>query len=160
MLQFNLFFHGLNDIGTTAHMCARSTLGSTYFTLVFCLSSSSPERYKTESQPFSGGLEVISRLKPVTFKWRQDGKSDVGLNADDVAEVAPLLVSRNEKGEVEDVKEGGLTALFINAFKQQQSQITEQRQEIDALKKRHQEIDALKAIVCADHPTAAVCKSN
>ena len=111
-------------------------------------------------QEFSGGLDLVDRLKPVAFKWKEGGKRDFGLNAEDVAEVEPLLVTRNAKGEVEEVKHDNLMVVFINAFKQQQSQIKSLQQEIEALMKRQQELDELKAFVCADRPNASVCKSN
>ena len=153
----NLVLFTLNDIlPSPVHVCTRSqSLGGGFGgeALTRCTSPSSPSQYKTNMQPFLGGLDVINRLKPVTFKWKDGAGSDFGLNAEEVAEVEPLLITRNEKGEVEDVKEGSFNVLFINAFKEQQ-------QEIETLKKRLQDFDALKSLVCADHPAAAVCKSN
>ena len=111
-------------------------------------------------QEFSGGLDLINRLKPVAFKWKEGGQSDFGLNAEDVAEVEPLLVARNGKGEVVDVKHDNLMVVFINAFKQQQSLIKSLQQEIETLMKRQQALDELKALVCADRPNASGCKSN
>jgi hypothetical protein len=66
------------------------------------------------------------------------------LNAEDVAEVEPALVTRNEKGEVEDVKEGILTVVLINALKEQQQQIQRQQEQIKQL---GQQIDALRQLV-------------
>ena len=80
-------------------------------------------------------------MKPITFTLKGDGKRDLGLRAEDVAEVEPLLVTRNARGEVEDVKHENMLVIFINAIKQQQAQI-----------------DLLKKIVCADHPDAEVCR--
>ena len=110
-------------------------------------------------QPFLGGLEIVNRLKPVIFNWKSGG-SDIGLNAEDVAEVVPQFITRNQKGEAIDVKEGSFDIVFINAFKELQTKIKLQQQEIDALKKQQQEFDALKRMVCMDHPTVATCKSN
>ena len=130
-------------------------------------SCSSSLRYKTSVQPFAAGLEIINRLRPISFTWKQGGKKDIGLGAEEVEKVEPLLTFRNDKGEIEGVNYSQLSAVFINAFKQQRSQITNQHQqikkqqrEIDAFKKRLQEFDLLKGLVCADHPAAAVCKSN
>jgi hypothetical protein len=38
-----------------------------------CTSSSSSVNNKTDVQPFSDGLELVNRLKPVAFKWKADG---------------------------------------------------------------------------------------
>lgn len=99
--------------------------------------------------------------------WKKGGMRDIGLGAEEVEKVEPLLTFRNSKGEIEGVKYSQLSAVFINAFKEQQSQITNQHQqikkqqrEIETLKRRLQEFDLLKGLVCADHPAAAVCKSN
>ena len=70
------------------------------------------------------------------------------MNAEDVAEVEPLLVTRNAKGEVEDVKHENILVVFINAIKQQQEQIKHQQAESDLLKKA----------VCLDHPDRDFCK--
>jgi hypothetical protein len=121
---------------------------------------SSSLRYKTAVLPFTGGLEIINRLRPISFTWKQDKTEDIGLGAEDVEKVEPLLTFRNQKGEIEGVKYNLLNVVLINAVKQQQEQIQKQQREIDALTRRQQEFDALKKLVCADHPDAAVCKSN
>ena len=73
---------------------------------------------------------------------------DLGLGAEDVAKVEPLLVTHNDKGEVEGVKYDRLSVAFVNAFKEQQAQIEAQQKEIAALKK----------VVCSIMPDAEVCK--
>ena len=83
----------------------------------------------------------------MTVTWKDGGKRDFGLNAEEVAEVEPMFVTRNDKGEVEDVRESSLNALFINAFKEQQQQIQLLQQHIESLKK----------IVCLDHADAPIC---
>ena len=145
---------GLNSIlASPVRLCIRTTslgggLGGE--ALARCTTAFSSAANKTDVEPFSGGLEVIKRLKPISFKWKADGTNDIGLNAEDVAEFAPLLVSRNDKGEVEDVKEGSLNLLLINAVEEQQKQFEAQQQQIDALKK----------LICAANPKAEVCREE
>lgn len=109
---------------------------------------SSSLRYKTDVLPFAGGLEIVGRMQPISFTWKEDGTRDIGLGAEDVERVEPLLAFRNQNGEIEGVKYDQLAAVFINAFKDQQAQITRQQAVIDSLKK----------IVCNDHPNAELCK--
>ena len=90
---------------------------------------SSSLRYKTDLHPFTSGLNLINRLHPLTFRWKAGQSLDLGLGAEDVAAVEPLLVTHNEKGEVEGVKYDRLSAVFINAFKEQQAQIERQQAE-------------------------------
>ena len=118
--------------------------------LTYCFDANSSSANKSEIKPFTGGLEIVNRLNPVTFKRKEDGKSEVGLNADDVAEVAPQLVTRNENDEVESVKKGSLDVLFINGIKEQQKQIEAQQRQIDALKK----------LVCQSNPQAEMCREG
>jgi hypothetical protein len=154
LIAQNLIFRDLSRYipSSPSHLCFRSTgVGSDGgWGLTNCISSLSSANNKTDVQPFSGGLDVIKRLNPVTFKWKADGTNDVGLNAEDVAAAAPQLVTRDDKGHVEDLKEGSLNPLFINAFKEQQKQIEAQQAQIDALKK----------LVCQSNPQADVCKNQ
>ncbi len=149
-----------NVLASPVHLCIRTTfLGGGFGgeMLSRCTTTSSASSFKTDLQPFVGGLDVINRLKPMTFTWKEVGTRDVGLSAEDVAQVEPLLVTRNDKGEPEDVKEGGLNVLFINAFKEQQKQIEQQR---DQLQQQQQQLDGLKKLVCQSNPQADVCKSK
>jgi hypothetical protein len=102
---------------------------------------SSSLRYKTNLAAYGNGLDVISRLQPITFTWKEGGGRDIGLGAEDVEKVEPLLTFRNDKGEIEGVKYSQLNVVLINAVKQQQAQI-----------------EALRKLVCADHANADVCK--
>ena len=80
-------------------------------------------RWKTNVHPFFGGLDVVRRLNPISFNWKEGGEKDIGLAAEDVAKVAPALSLINNKGEAEGVKYERLNILLINAVKQQQEQI-------------------------------------
>jgi hypothetical protein len=110
-------------------------------------SCSSSLRYKTDFRPFTRGLNLINRLQPITFKWKADQSLDLGLGAEDVAAVEPLLVTHNDKGEVEGVKYDRLSAVFINAFKEQQNQIERQQAQIASLVRANGHLsDRLQAV--------------
>jgi hypothetical protein len=148
----NLYIHQLNQMGSPAHLCWKGAPDGVQGLLItVCTSSQSSLRYKTDLQPFLGGLSVINRLKPYNFAWKKGGMREVGLIAEDVAEVEPLLTFKNERDEIEGVKYENLNVVFINAFKEQQTQIEELRQQIKAqqehLKQQAQQIEALKKLV-------------
>jgi hypothetical protein len=130
--------------------------------LTSCLSSSASIAEKTHVRPFTSGMDVIRQLKPVNFKWKGDGKDDIGLNAEDVAEVAPTMVRRNAKGEANDVTGGGLNALFINAFNEQQTQIEAQEKTIqtqrEQIKELHRQIEAIRQLICKVNALVDACK--
>ncbi len=125
-------------------------------------SCSSSRRYKDSVQPFISGLNLLQRLRPVTFNWKGRVEPDLGLIAEEVAALEPLLITRNQKGEIEGVKYAQLNIVLINAIKEQQAQIEEQRQQakqqVEQMKLQQREIAALKKLVCLDHPEDEMCK--
>ncbi len=110
---------------------------------------SSSLRYKTGVQPFSRGLDIVRRLHPITFAWKDNpAMRDIGLGAEEVNAVEPLLATTNDKGEVEGVKYKQLTTVLVNAVNEQQAQIQTQQEQIKQLKK----------LVCRAYRRAAVCR--
>ncbi len=88
-------------------------------------------------------MDLIRKLSPITFRWKVDNSSDLGFGAEDVAKVEPLLVTHNKQGEVEGVKYDRISAVLVNAVKEQQIQI-------ESLEKQ---LADLKAVI-ASHLTA------
>lgn len=106
--------------------------------------NSSSLRYKTNLAPYRSGLDIINRLRPISFDWKQGGMKDVGFGAEDVAAVEPLLTFRNDKNEIEGVKYDRLSVVFVNAIKEQQAQIERQEQQI---KQQQRQINGLRRII-------------
>ena len=133
---------------------ALGTGGSTALCRTFLINEiatcSSSLRYKKDVTRFSGGLDVVARLRPISFTWKDHPERDVGLAAEEVATVEPLLVTHNAKGEIEGVKYDHLNVVIINAIKQQQKIIESQQRQIDALKK----------LTCLHHKKALTCKDK
>jgi hypothetical protein len=125
----------VNNLGTggTVQLCRNSQL------LISTCSSSL--RYKQQIAPFSGGLELIRLLHPISFTWKSNGTRDLGLGAEDVAKVEPLLVTHNDKGEIEGVKYDHLNVVLINAIKEQQRQIEALQAANGALNARLQAVE-------------------
>ncbi len=67
----------------------------------------------------------------------------------------PLLTFRNEKGEIEGVKYNQLSAVFVNAYRKQQAEITQHQYQ---LKQQQSQIEMLKKLACRDHPNSEVCR--
>ncbi len=128
--------------------CRNNTTGE----ISFCSSSL---RYKTNIAPFASGLSLINKLRPVTFDWKTDGTHDLGFIAEEINAVEPLLTIYNDKGQVEGLKYDRLSVAFVNAFKEQQTQIEAQAKE---LAEQRLLIDGLKKLVCANRSNAVVCR--
>lgn len=105
---------------------------------------SSSLRYKSDITPYGSGLDLVKKLQPIAFKWKADGMADLGLGAESVAEVEPLLVTHNESGEVEGVKYDRVAVVLLNAVKEQQAQIEQQQAFID---RQQRQIDELRRMV-------------
>ena len=60
-------------------------------------------RYKTNIKPYLGGLDVVAKLQPIAFTRKCNGRSDIGLAAEDVEKVEPLFTYPNDEGKVEGI---------------------------------------------------------
>ncbi len=116
---------------------------------------SSSLRYKTNINRFGFGLKLVNQLNPITFDWKQGGMRDLGLGAEDVAAIEPLLVTYNDRGEVEGVKYDRIGIVLVNAVKEQQTQIEAQDAKIKALE---MQLEAFKALLCSQNASADVCR--
>jgi hypothetical protein len=78
----------------------------------------SSRRFKHDIQAMDKASEAILALKPVTFKYNSDkkGKTQYGLIAEEVAEVAPDLVFRDKNGDVQTVRFEQINAMLLNEF--------------------------------------------
>jgi hypothetical protein len=99
--------------------------------------SRSSRSLKENIRPIENALDKIIRLQGVSFEWKSgQGHAELGLIAEDVAEVLPELVVTKDDGQsVEGVKYPNLVAVAVEGIKQQQHQIQSLRDENDALKK-------------------------
>ena len=80
--------------------------------------------------------ESILALKPVTFHYKSDntGTPQFGLIAEEVAEVNPDLVVRDEKGDIYTVRYDAVNAMLLNEFLKEHRKIEQQEATITELK--------------------------
>jgi hypothetical protein len=135
--------------GGSAQICAVDSAGYKYIA-----NCSSSRRYKDEIESYAGGLEVLRKMRPVTFRWKSSGQKDVGFVAEEINEAEPLLNNYNEKGEVEGVKYAQVTTVLVNAVKEQQAQIERLEEQ---LRRQNEQTELLKTMVCSLHPQSAIC---
>jgi hypothetical protein len=128
-------------------------------------STISDARLKSGVRPFEDGLETVLQIEPIRFRYSHesgldDGREYVGVAAQEMLDVAPFMVEEralwqkvveDEAGKESVVDPGkpyytfdpsALDYLLINAVKEQQALIQEQRGVIEALQRR---LDALEA---------------
>jgi hypothetical protein len=85
----------------------------------------SAERYKTDVASMGATTEKLGRLRPVTFKLKNDPQRTVqyGLIAEEVDRVYPELVIRGAEGRIEGVRYEELAPILLNEIQQQRKQI-------------------------------------
>jgi hypothetical protein len=80
--------------------------------------TTSSRRFKDNIRPLSGVMELIHQLNAVQFDWNnKDIKNDVGFIAEEVNEVLPTIVGKDDKDQVYGLEYGKLTAVSIEAIK-------------------------------------------
>ncbi len=85
---------------------------------------SSDKSLKTNIVPIPNALERLQQLNGVSFNWKDTGRADDGLIAQDVEKVFPELVSTDSAG-LKSVEYGNLVGVLVEAIKEQQKQIDE-----------------------------------
>ena len=77
--------------------------------------------------PADEAMETLSALVPVTFKYKIDDEAHVGFIAEDVPD---LVATKDRKG----LSAMDIVAVLAKVVQQQQTQLSDQRKELDALK--------------------------
>jgi|GEM_PF-7075288 len=83
---------------------------------------SSSQRYKKDITDFNLGLDAVLKLQPRSFVWKSTGENDFGFIAEEAEKIDPRLVTYVD-GQVEAFKYAQMTAVLVNAIKEQQKQI-------------------------------------
>jgi hypothetical protein len=103
----------------------------------------SSRRFKTNIQTLDGALEKVEKLRGVSYDLKANGKHEVGVIAEEVGEVVPEVVSWDkDRVNAQGVDYGRLTALLIEATKEQQALIHQQQEQIDLLKSELKIVEA------------------
>jgi hypothetical protein len=100
--------------------------------------SPSDIRLKDIKEVVPNALQSILKLNAYRFDWKEVNhltkiKEDIGVIAQEVEKVLPELARTNDDGTM-SVRYQGLTAVLIEAMKEQQTQIESQKSEIEELK--------------------------
>jgi hypothetical protein len=82
--------------------------------------------------------EAILSFKPVRFRYKHDldpqGIPQFGLVAEEVAQVDPHLVARDEEGKPYTVRYEAVNAMLLNEFLKEHRKVEEQGSEIAELR--------------------------
>jgi len=95
-------------------------------------------RAKRNIRPLQGALDLVKKLQGIRFDWEPSETAsnhgeDIGFSAQQVESVLPELVSE-APGGLKGVAYEGVTPVLVEAIKEQQNLIEEQRSELSALR--------------------------
>lgn len=87
----------------------------------FVSTCGSSARYKNNIEPLSEAIELVNQMRAVSFRWERSGEKDIGLVAEEVAEIDPRLATYDHSGNIEGVKYRHLTAVLVRAVQELQA---------------------------------------
>jgi hypothetical protein len=91
----------------------------------------SSRRWKTNIQTLPDALAKVEQLRGVSYDRKDNGKREIGVIAEEVGAVVPEIVSWEANGkDASGVDYSRLTAVLIEAVKQQQAEIAKQEQKL------------------------------
>ncbi len=108
----------------------------------------SSQRFKQDIQSMGEASDVLLALRPVTFHYKPEldpgGIPQFGLIAEEVGEVDPDLVLRDEKNQIYTVRYEAVNAMLLNEFLKQHRKVEEQQVEIQALQEKVAQVESLE----------------
>ena len=97
------------------------------------ITASSDQRIKSNVQTLANALDIVSRLRGVSYT-RNDQKQDgIGFIAQEVQNILPQVVRSATHDGMLSIAYGNMTGLLVEAIKQQQQQIQSLEKRIQAL---------------------------
>jgi hypothetical protein len=91
----------------------------------------SSRRWKTNIKTLPDALSKVEQLRGVSYDLKDSGKHEIGVIAEEVGKVVPEVVSYENNGkDASGVDYSRLTALLIEAVKQQQALMATQQKQI------------------------------
>jgi hypothetical protein len=98
----------------------------------------SSARFKDDIKPMDEASEALLKLKPVTFRYKEELDPEkipqFGLIAEEVEKVCPGLVVRDEDGKVTTVRYEAVNAMLLNEFLKEHRKVQEDESTITELK--------------------------
>ena len=106
------------------------------FTAAFDVVAYSDKRLKENIKPIKNALEKVTQLQGITYNRKDidDKSTKIGFIAQDIQKIIPEVVQDND--EYLGVSYGNITAVLVEAIKEQQKQIVSLQNEINKLKNK------------------------
>ena len=114
------------------HSTSQVTIGDNLI-VTDTLTELSQREMKTNIEPIENILPAVLQMQGVSFDWKKDKneKNHYGFIAEDVEKILPNLVSHDEEGKAQGIQYSKMTAVLLEAIKEQQIQIDELKSKIN-----------------------------
>ena len=108
----------------------------------------SSQRWKTNIRTLDHAMDKVRDLRGVSFDWRDQGKHDIGMIAEEVGRVVPEIVDYEANGtDATSLAYDRLVAVLVEAVKEQDVRIAELEQAVARSKRVEQRLDALEGLL-------------
>ena len=95
------------------------------------LTETSSREMKTNIEPIENILPSVLQMRGVKFDWKEGTKDNYGFIAEEVDKLFPYLVTHDEEGKAQGIQYSKMTAVLLEAIKEQQIQIDELKSKLN-----------------------------
>jgi len=139
-VQTNAFiagiYTGITAGGSAVYVDANGQLGT----------RTSSRRYKQDIRSMGDASDVLLSLRPVTFRYKPEidpkGLPQFGLVAEEVDQVDPDLVVRDQRHGIYTVRYETVNAMLLNEFQKEHNQVEQLKRQNDSLVERLNKLEA------------------
>ena len=96
----------------------------------------SERQLKENITPQTSELDNIMKLNPIDFSWRDNNKKSKGFIADEVEEVYPELVAKDEEGKASGIEYSKMVSVLTQGIKELNEIVNKQQETIEKLLKK------------------------
>ncbi len=107
------------------HIADDYTYNTGNMTVGGTLTENSSIRYKKDIETISYGLDKVLQMRGVTYLKKENDIKEVGVIAEEIAEILPDIVLYDSEGKPDSVSYGRITAVLIEAIKDLKKEINE-----------------------------------
>ena len=94
------------------------------------LTEASSLAIKENIETFEPSLDIINKIRPVKYDKKTTGKKEIGLIAEELAELFPELVEKDEKGNPSGVNYSRAVTVLLGGFKELYKEVQELKKRI------------------------------
>jgi len=87
------------------------------------LTENSSLRYKENIETLTSSLDKVTQMRGVSYNKKDTNVKEIGVIAEEINEILPYVVIKNENGEPDSVSYGRLTAILIEVIKELKAEI-------------------------------------